>query len=302
MAVPYEKILQKALSMREDYANLLQSASHPVVQVKSFQEVDLELVPGYKTRLLIYTPESECSVLPVYVVFHSGAFARGSAYFDEYVNSVTAKRVGCIVVAVEFQLAPEVKFPTQIMECCAAVEWVYAHAEELNADPERIAIGGHNSGGTIAAAVNHMVRDRGEIQLCCAVLDCAMYTLYSDMEELPDFDISDPLKGPVRGVFFNTCYLGDLKIGYSDPLASPLLEDDLSGLPPTLVVIAGKDAARLDSEKYFQKLKDSGNDCLLKIYEDEPHGFNVQPGLAAQAVVDESFRFLDDFLVKQFNK
>lgn len=300
MAVSYEKLLEKARRMREDYARLCLSAVHPAVAGVCRGELELQLLPGQRTRLLLYAPENAAGPLPVYVVFHSGAFARGSARLDDYVNAVTAVRVGCLVAAVEFRLAPEARFPTQIMECAAAVEWIAAHCGELNADPARIAVGGHNSGGTIAAAVCLLLRRRGAPRLRCAVLDCAMFTLYSDLPELPDFDMDDPLRGPIRGVFFNTCYLGDLRLGYRDELASPLLAEDLGGLPPTLVVIAGRDAARADAEAYFRRLKEAGNDCELKCYEGLPHGFNVQPGLAEQSTVDASFRFLDEYLIRKF--
>lgn len=215
----------------------------------SFDEVSLELLPGFQTKLLLYTPQDKpAGPLPAYIVLHSGAFVRGSAYFDHYVNSVTANRVGCVVAAVEFQLAPEAQFPVQIEECCQAVRWLYEHAEQWNIDRTRIALGGHNSGGTLAAAVSHQLRDVRDLQLRCVILDCAMFTLLSSHEALPDFEDSDPMKGPIRGTFFNTCYLGDLSLGKRDPRASPLYEPCLEGLPPTLVVIAGRDPARPDTE------------------------------------------------------
>lgn len=304
MPVAYEKILRKAHEMRKAYDELSHSVTHPKVKVGSYREIDKEFVKGYVTRLLVYTPEKQDTkaLLPVYVVLHSGAFARGSAYFDDYVNSVTANRVGCIVVAVEFQLAPEGQFPTQIEECYAAAKWVYDHAEELDADRDRIAIGGHNSGGTIAAVVNHLVRDRGEFRICCAILDCAMFTLLSPYDELPDFDDDDPMKGPIKGTFFNTCYLGDPTIGKTNPMASPLYVESVADLPPTFVVIAGNDPARPGAEEYYTRLEEAGNECRLFCHEGLPHGFNVQPGLASQDVVDASFEILDGYLKEYFSK
>jgi len=303
MSVPYEKMLEKAHMMRRDYDILSHSVTHPEVPVGSYQELEKEFVPGYTTKLLIYRPlNAPAGPLPVYIPLHSGAFARGSAYFDHYVNSVTCNRVGCIVVAVEFQLAPEGRFPTQIEECYAAAKWVYDNAEALGADPKRIAIGGHNSGGTLAAAVCLLQRDRGEFPLCCAILDCSMFTLLSDHDELPDFDMSDPMRGPIRGTFFNTCYLGNLSLGATNPLASPLYAESVANLPPTLVVIAGLDASREDAEAYYARLQEAGNDCELILHEGLPHGFNVQPGLADQSVVDKSFEMLDNYLIRRFAK
>ena len=292
-----EKILRKARQLRADYERLSRSVFFPQVAVGSYREITLELIPGYRTKLLVYTPErADRTALPAYLVLHSGAFVRGSAYLDHYFNSVTANRAGCAVIAVEFQLAPEAQFPVQVEECYASAKWVWQHAGELGVDADRLALGGHNSGGTLAAVVSHLVRDRGEFSLRCVLLDCAMFTLAGPENELPDFDEDDPLRGPVRGAFFNTCYLGDPTLAETDPLASPLYEASLEGLPPTLVVIAGLDAARPGAEQYFARLQKAGNDCRLICHEGLPHGFNVQPGLAPRETVERSFTLLDGYL------
>ena len=297
MSPSREKLLRKAKEHRADYEKLLRSVSYPQVEVGAYREIELTLIPGYLTKLLIYTPkEAAQTPLPAYIVLHSGAFVRGSAYFDHYSNSLTANRVGCAVIAVEFQLAPEAQFPVQIEECYACAKWVWKHADELGVDKNRLALGGHNSGGTLAAVVSHLARNRGEFSLRCVLLDCAMFTLAGPMSELPDFAADDPMRGPIRGAFFNTCYLGDPTLAETNPLASPLYEPSLEGLPPTLVVIAGLDAARPGAEQYYARLQEAGNDCRLICHEGLPHGFNVQPGLASREVVEHSFVLLDEYL------
>lgn len=300
MAVSYEKLLRKAVQMREDYEVLMHSVEHPAVEVESCREITLELIKPYTTKLLVYYPKGHTGkALPAYIVLHSGAWARGSAYFDDYVNRVTANRVGCVVIAVEFQLAPEATYPLQPRECYEAAGWVFEHADELGIDPGRIALGGHNSGGTLAAVVSHMARDSGRFRPCCVVLDCAMMDISCDLDELPDFVDDDPMRGPIRGVFFNTCYLGDLS-KQKEPMASPGYEENLNGLPPTFVIYAGLDPMKDFSVEYYNRLKAAGNACRLYCHEGKKHGFNVQPGVATQEEVDEAFLLMDNYLSEQF--
>lgn len=300
MAVSQEKLLRKAKQMREDYEVLMHSVEHPHVEVGEVREISLRLIEPYETKLLIYYPKGYAGqLLPAYIVLHSGAWARGSAYFDDYVNRVTANRVNCIVVAVEFQLAPEAMCPLQPRECYEAAAWVFEHAKELGIDAKRIALGGHNSGGTLAAVVSHMARDSGLFRPCCVLLDCAMMDISCDLDELPEFDDDDPMRGPIRGAFFNTCYLGDLS-RQKEPLASPGYEKDLRGLPPTFVIYAELDPMRDYSVDYYQRLKAAGNDCRLYCHEGKKHGFNVQPGIATQEEVDAAFLLMDEYLSEQF--
>lgn len=300
MAVSQEKLLRKALMMREDYRVLMHSVSYPTVEVGGYREIALHLVESYTTKLLIYYPNThEKKNLPAYIVFHSGAFARGSAYFDDYVNRVTANRVDCVVIAVEFQLAPEATYPLQPQECYEATGWVFKHADELGIDSKRIALGGHNSGGTLAAVVSHMARDNGKFKPCCVVLDCALMDLSCELDELPDFEEDDPMRGPIRGVFFNTCYLGSLS-KQKEPMASPGYEENLQGLPPTFVIYAELDPMKDSSIEYYNSLTAAGNTCRLYCHEGKKHGFNVQPGIASREEVDEAFLLIDNYLSEQF--
>lgn len=302
MSVPYEKLVAKAHMMRADYEALMHSVTHPHVDVAEYREIELSLVAPYITKLLVYRPlGSDGKVLPAYISLHSGAWARGSAYFDDYVNRVTANRVGCVVVAVEFQLAPEAQFPTQPNECYSAVKWVFDHAGELGVDTSRIALGGHNSGGTLAIAVANMAKVTKAFDLCCVISDCAMMDLSCDYDELPDFDLDEALVGELKGAFFNTCYLGSLS-KQTDPLASPKFGTDVSGLPPIFMVCAELDPTAGDAEDYYNRLKAAGNDCRFHCHLGQKHGFNVQPGLAPQEKVDESFLVLDNYLIEKFAK
>jgi len=113
--------------------------------------------------VLIFTPHTGSAPLPVLVWYHGGGFCLGSADNMVYQNicRALANRVGCIVVSVEYRLAPEFKFPTQVEDAWAALHWVYENIEQYGGDKERIAVGGDSAGGSISAVLSILCRERG---------------------------------------------------------------------------------------------------------------------------------------------
>ncbi len=297
MAVDQEKLVKKAKSMREEYRINMERPVRPYVEIGNYREISVSLIPNAEnTPLLIWVPKEPCATpMPVYISLHSGAWTRGSAHFDDYICRLTCSRVGCMVIGVEFKLAPEYKFPIQPEECYAAVKWVYDHAEDLGIDRNRISIGGHNTGGNLAAVVSHLARDRKEFKLRDVVLDCPVINFTIDSLDLPDFEDDDPMRGPIRGAFFNTCYLGDVSLA-THPMVSPALEPNLEGLPPTLVLAAGLDPQCPLTLEYAERLKAAGTDVTYHCFEGQKHGFNVQPGIAPQEEADKVFEYIDSFL------
>lgn len=301
MLTQEEKLLKKARLMREEFNVLMQSEQHPYVEIDRHREVELDLMPSYRTKMYIYEPSRDTAEkLPAYVCFHSGAWVRGSARFDDYRNRVTANKVNCVVISVDYQLAPEIRFPNQPNECYEAVKWVFQNADELGIDTKRIAVGGHNTGATIAAVVSHLARDKGEFMPRCIVLDCPMMDISTALEEMPDFDLDEPLKGPMRAAFFNYCYLGDMSL-QKDPLASPNYEKNLEGLAPTFVIGASLDPMVKFSDEYYKRLVKAGNDCRAYCHEGQKHSFNIQPGLATPEAVDKAFEVIDEYLIEAFS-
>ena len=108
----------------------------------------------------VFTPEGT-GPFPAYVYFHGGGWWMGNIAMTEGECRHIVRDVGCVVVSIDYHLAPEHKFPIPVEDCYTATTWVVEHADELAVDPERVAVGGSSSGGNLAAAVCLMARDRG---------------------------------------------------------------------------------------------------------------------------------------------
>lgn len=135
-------------------------------------EVRDRVVPGPHGEfpVRVYTPEGT-GPFPVYVYFHGGGWCMGNIAMTDGECRHVARGAACVVVSIEYHLAPENKFPIPLEDCYAATTWVVEHAAELAVDPERVAVGGGSSGGNLAAGVALMARDRGEPKLVLQVLD-----------------------------------------------------------------------------------------------------------------------------------
>ncbi len=135
-------------------------------------EVRDRVVPGPhgEFTVRVFTPEG-AGPFPVYVCIHGGGWWMGNIAMTESECRHIVRDVGCVVVSVDYHLAPEHKFPIPVEDCYAATTWVVEHAAEHAIDAERLAVGGSSAGGNLAAAVALMARDRGGPKLLLQVLD-----------------------------------------------------------------------------------------------------------------------------------
>ena len=174
------------------------------------------------------------------------------------------------MIAVDYRLAPEHPFPAPLDDCYAATRWVFNNARELDIDPNNIAVGGDSAGGNLATAVCLKARDNNgpDIRhqlLVYPVTDAAMSTQsYSDNAE-------GYMLTRNSMVYFWNHYADEAS--RKNPLASPLLADDLSDLPPATILTAEFDPLRDEGEAYAGRLKAAGVETLLKRYDGLTHGF-----------------------------
>lgn len=206
--------------------------------VEPVHEVRDTRVPGPAGDLpvRIHRPAGQ-GPLPTLVYFFGGGWTLGSIDTADGICRRLANAVPCQVVTVGYRLAPEHPFPAAVHDCHAATRWIVDNPEEFGVDPERVAVGGDSAGGNLAAAVTLLARERGGPRLAAQLL---VYP-NTDQSAEPDGDGADPLLFNRRSVAW---YRGHYLAGPADawhPLASPLRAEDLTGLPPALVITAEHD-------------------------------------------------------------
>ena len=209
--------------------------------------------------------------LPALVYYHGGGWVLGNLETIDGLCRRLANASGCLVVSVDYRVAPEAKFPAPLDDCHDAARAVVAGAEGLGVDPGRVAVGGDSAGGNLAAAVAIRGRDRGDLALSFQLL---VYPITDFGFETPSYLDNAEGYGLTRDamIWYWDQYLARPEDGAS-PEASPLRAPDLSGLPPALVITAGYDVLRDEGEAYAARLREAGVAAELRCYPGQIHGF-----------------------------
>ena len=243
--------------------------------------------PGGQIRLRTYTPRGS-PPFPILVYFHGGGFVLESLDSHDGLCRTLARKVSCIVVSVDYRLAPETKFPAAVHDAYAATCWVAENARHIQGDPARIAVGGDSAGGNLATVVSLIARDRGGPSL---VYQWLAYPV-TDLSFLDTASYQECAQGygmtRADMVWYRDHYLA-CEADARNPLASPLLAPDLRGLPPALVMTAEFDILRDGGEAYARRLQQAGVPATCKRYDGLIHAF-----LGMEGLVDRVRDALDD--------
>ncbi|MGL6234748.1 MAG: alpha/beta hydrolase [Segniliparus sp.] len=261
----------------------LLTAKTAVGQVRDFE------IPGPAGAIPVrhYRPDEGIGALLVF--FHGGGFVMGDLDTHDQACRQTCHDAKVSVLSVDYRLAPEHKAPAGVEDSFAAYLWAVEHAVELGASaPDRVAVGGDSAGGNLAAVVSQLARDAG------AQLPALQFLIYP----VVDSTVQRRSRELFREGFYLTreaidwCdsqYLGGSGLEAADPRVSPLLADDLAGLPPALVATAGFDPLRDEGNEYAERLRAAGVPADLRVYGSLIHGFyNMAPlgGGPAAAVAE----------------
>ncbi|WP_043929788.1 alpha/beta hydrolase [Bacillus sp. EB01] len=244
-------------------------------------KVENRTIPGPSGEIpvRIYTPKGE-GPFPALVYYHGGGWVIGNLETVDIPCRLLTNLANCVVVSVDYRLAPEHKFPAAADDSYAAAKWVVENAASIQVDAERVAIGGDSAGGNLAAVVALMARDKGEISLAFQMLVYPVtnhsYATESYMENAEGYLLTKDSM-----VWFWNHYLRNEEDG-KNPYASPLQAEDLSGLPPALVLTGEFDPLRDEGEAYAERLRDAGVQVKAKRYDGMIHGFFWMPGVLAQ--------------------
>lgn len=250
--------------------------------------------PNGKIPIRIYKPSDEPNQ-PMLAFYHGGGWVLGDIATHDRLCRLLANGAKCIVVSVDYRLAPEHKFPAAPEDCYAALQWLADHGAEIGGDPSRIAVGGESAGGNLSAAVALMARDRQGPRICYQLLLYPVTDLTTlETQSYNAFATEHGLEKASMAWFIDH-YLAD-PADAANPYASPLHAPDLSGLPPAAVMTAGFDVLRNEGDAYAVRLQEAGVPVTHKCYSGFIHGFYVMTGVigAARAAVDEACVLLQD--------
>lgn len=221
----------------------------------------------------IYSPRASPAPAPMMVYFHGGAFIIGDLYTEEHRCLRLAADGGCVVVSVDYRLAPENPFPAGVEDCYAALRYATAHARELGGDADRIAVGGASAGGALAAAVAQMARDRGAPPLVLQMLIYPVIDDRMDTHSMRSFT-STPVWTSGSTAQMWDSYLG-VPRDYVSNYAAPGRATDLSDLPPAYVMTAELDPLRDEGISYAQRLLQAGVPTEMHCFAGACHGFDL---------------------------
>jgi acetyl esterase len=233
--------------------------------------------PTGEVGVRIYTPRPLAAeeTLPIVLHFHGGGFIAGSVDTHDAIARHLCAHAEAIVIGVDYRLAPEHPFPAAVDDAYGALSWAAEHAAEIGGDPSRIAVAGDSAGGNLAAVLCQLTRERRGPAIAFQAL------LYP----VVDFDLATPRASMAQfggGDFFlsvhdmemfRSHYFTDVAGQMRDPHASPLVAEDLSGLPPALILTSECDPLRDEGKAYADRLAAAGVPVQYHCVEGTIHAF-----------------------------
>ena len=252
-------------------AELANLKEDPQVSVRDQMIPGPDGAPDVKIR--IYEPKDRGDeLLPCLFFYHGGGFLFGTVYRQETLCQRYVKNVGCMVVSVEYRLAPQWKAPAPLLDCYAALTWVYDQGAAIGVDNTRLAVSGLSAGGNLAAAICHYARDKKGPNIC---LQMPLYgELDYTLDSLSAHEITDPkvwCRYNCEKSWEHFLPAGVMPNEY----ASPALAKDLTGLPPLFSYIGQLDPGRNENIAYWNRLMDAGVEVEYHVFPGCYHCFEL---------------------------
>ena len=231
----------------------------------------------------VYRPIGQDPKAPVMVFAHMGGGVIGDLETCHVFCTILAKIARCAVLSVDYRLAPEHRFPAGLEDVLTAYRWARDNAQSFGGAAGRVAIGGDSMGGNFAAAIAQTLKHAGEPQPALQLLIYPCVDLASETPSMTTYANAYPLS---RGLmeWFAAQYLGP-DGDPTDPRASPIRAEDLSGLAPAVVVTAGFDPLVDQGEAYARRLRDAGVQVVYRCYDSLAHAFTTFTGAVPAADV-----------------
>lgn len=262
---------EDALHLRKTQDRAATSMRGPLPPVHATRDLEIDGAAGKLRARLYSTATTGSAGAPLLVYFHGGGFVFGNLETHDVGCRLLCAHGGFHVLAVEYRLVPEHRFPAAIDDGLAALAWAFKHAAELGADPSRIGVGGDSAGANISAVVSQLARRTKHAPACQLLI----YPPTDRAQAHPS------MNGLAEGFlltrasveWFHAQYAAAVGADSSDPRISPLVAPDKGALPPALVVTAGFDPLRDEGEAYAAALRAAGNIAFLRRFDGLIHGF-----------------------------
>jgi len=253
---------------------LHQQLGGPATEVGRVSDVSIPVPGGDIGARVYWPPNAETRQLPIVLHYHGGGWAAGDLESHDSIARFYCAHADAIVVHVDYRRPPEFKFPKAVDDSYAALVWAADHAGEIGGDARRIAVVGDSAGGNLSAAMTLLARARGGPAiafqaLVYPALDLDMYASYPSRAEFGGgnfFLTTDDM------AWFTALYLRSEEDA-ANPLASPIREADVTGLPPALIVTAGCDILRDEGAAYADRLRAAGVPVEYRCFETTIHAF-----------------------------
>jgi acetyl esterase len=270
---------QETLPVTEARAQMRSSVLMIEEEPPSLFRVNDDTIAG-STPIRVYTPRSSAEPLPMVTFFHGGGFCLGDLDTHDVACRRLARDADCIVVAVDYRLAPEHRFPAAVDDARSAFRWTHDNAEKVGGDPARIGVAGDSAGGNLAAAVCLLARDA---QGPAPIFQLLIYPALDFYRRGPSHRLfGTGFLLPSSTIDWYSASYAD-RSQWDDMRASPLLAKDVSGVAPAYVVTAGFDPLRDDARAYAARLREAG--AFAEHHEEKTltHGFLNMAGVIPAA-------------------
>ncbi len=265
---------------------------------KNFRKKSIATSSEYVDVYLYYPSEYNEETLPVYFNFHGGGFVLGYCEQDGPACQFLADHANCIVVNVDYLLAPEHKFPEPTVTSAEVILSILKRADEYSIDADKVVIGGHSAGGSIAISACLQLRDLGHADSIKGIIaDYVPVNLTISEEE--EIQLAND-RNVDRMTQYKDWYLVEHGDG-QNPLATPLYAD-LKGFPAFLIISAEYDPLRKDEEVLADKLRKENVDVTYKCFEGCQHGFTHVLFEYNEEQAKKAWKLMGDFLIKCFRE
>lgn len=225
----------------------------------------------------IYWPvvdDSATDPLPLLLLIHGGGFTLGDLDTHDNVARFYCHHAGVVVISVDYRLAPENKFPAAVEDCYDGLCWAHQNASDLGVDPDKIAVTGDSAGGNLSAVICQLSRERQGPPIAYQALIYPVVTMELDAvyASRAEMGSGEYFLGMQDMEWFNSLYLNSPD-DVSNPCVSPILNENLAGLPPALIITASHDPLCDEGADYAERLRAAGVEVEYYCFDGTIHGF-----------------------------